>query len=52
MEDNVWDTSKYYVDGKFDNNGKIVVRDVRTNAVVVKLSSVDNLYVWLKENDG
>ena len=51
MGDKVWNTSKYYVDGKFDSNGKIVVRDVLTKEVVVKLGSVDNLYVWLKGNE-
>ena len=39
-------TNKYYVDGSFDSNGKIVVRDLETKEVVVKVSSIDNLYVW------
>lgn len=43
--------SSYIVDGKFDNNGKIVVRDVNTKEVVVKVNSIDSLYIWLKENE-
>lgn len=47
----VWKTNKYYVDGQYDINGKIVVKEINTNEVVAKVDNIDSLYIWLKENN-